>query len=423
MYDNNSTPNKENNNKFFGRFPSSIIALSLVSFLMNVSTSIVSSTSVNFVGEILKCDVSFIVRVRSFGEGLSYFLKAFIGVFSDLSKKRKLFLIIGYGGVLIIKPLFVLVTLGIFTGAINSNIYGIAQVLDRLLNAVRDTPRDSLIVDASPVNLRAQSFGLRRSFASMGSLVGGILSLLIACIFVTTNYSILYTIAALPAIYSVYVLFKNVKEPKKTVEEEQENWFSVKDLLKHPKSLMKYVLFMVIIFIMSFGKFNEFCIFQIARNLGYSNGFSIGLYIYYYAIVAISSYLLSLAKKKDNILLLVFSMLCLIITNFFIGNYNSISIILTAIFFSGIYVGITESLICGAIIEIFPTKNMRATLLGIMNTILGVAICLVGWIVSVLSKTISLQKIYLYGTLPPIIALCLFVYFYHKIYLEDIKTV
>lgn len=422
MYDNKSTEpdNENNNNKFFGRFPSSIIALSLVSFLMNVSTSIVSSTATNFVGEILKCDVSFIVRIRSFAEGFSYFLKAFIGVFSDLSKKRKLFLIIGYGGVLIIKPLFVLVTLGLFSNAINSNIYGIAQILDRLLNAIRDTPRDSLIVDASPVNLRAQSFGLRRFFASFGSLIGGVLTLGIT--YIITNYSVLYTIATIPAVYSVYILFKNVKEPNRTLEEEKENWFSIREFLDNKKALIKYIFFMVIIFIMSFGKFNEFCIFQIARNLGCSNSFSVGLYTYYYIIVAISSYLLSLAKKKDNILLLVFSMLSLIVTNFLIGNYNSMSVLLLAILSSGIYVGITESLICGAIIEIFPTKNMRATLLGVMNTILGVSICFVGGIISILSKTISLQTIYLYGTIPPLVALCLFMIFYHKIYLDIKKT-
>lgn len=421
MYDNNSVElNDENHNKLFGRFPSSIIALSLVSFLMNVSTSIISATATNFVGEVLKCDVSFIVRVRSFAEGLSYFLKAFVGVFSDLSKKRKLFLIIGYGGVLIVKPLFIIVALGIFTNILNSSIYGVAQILDRLLNAVRDTPRDSLIVDASPVNLRAQSFGLRRFFASMGSLIGSLLILIIS--YFITNYSILYTLATIPAIYSVYILFKNVKEPKKTSEEEKENWFSINEFFQHKKPLFKYIIFMIIIFIMSFGKFNEFCIFQIARNLGYSNIFSIGLYTYYYTTVAISSYLLSLAKKKDNILLLIFSMLSLIVTNFLIGNYNNICTLLISTLFSGIYVGITESLICGAIIEIFPTKNMRATLLGIMNTILGVSICLVGWIVAILSKQMSLQTIYLYGTIPPIIALGLFMIFYHKIYLEIKKT-
>ena len=189
MYDNNLNNKENNNNKFFERFPASIIALSLVSFLMNLSTSIVSSTATNFVGEILKCDVSFIVRIRSFAEGFSYFLKAFIGVFSDVSKKRKLFLIIGYGGVLIIKPLFILVTLGLFAPMVNSIIYGVAQIFDRLLNAIRDTPRDGLIADASPIHLRAQSFGLRRFFASFGSLLGGVLTLITTYIFINYSFS------------------------------------------------------------------------------------------------------------------------------------------------------------------------------------------------------------------------------------------
>jgi MFS family permease len=413
----------ENNKNFLNNFPKSVIVLSIVSLLMNISTSIVTSTATNFVESILKCNISFIVIIRSFAEGFSYFLKALVGVFSDITKKRKLFLIIGYGGVLVIKPLFVLVTLSLFSNNVNSILYATAQILDRLLNAVRDTPRDSLIADVAPVDLRAQSFGLRRSFASIGSIIGGLLALFITLIItkipsvskylLPQMYKILYILAAIPAIYSVFVLFKNVKEPSNTLEEDRESWFAPTKLFhEHPKQLKQYGIFMFVIFFMSFGKFNEFCIFRVARDIGYSPSFIIFLYIYYYIVVSFSSYILSTLKRKNYESLLVFSMMSLLITNLLMGLFNYISTLLIAILFSGIYVGITESIICGIIITIFPKKNLRATLLGIMNTILGISACLVGIIVSKLTGVYPLKVIFLYGIVPPLIIYILYKYFF-----------
>lgn len=401
---------------FLNRFPVSVIALSLVSFLMNMSTSIISATATTFVKNFLKNDVGFLVTVRCLAEGFSYFIKVIIGIFSDVSKKRKLFLMIGYGGVLVIKPLFILVTLNIFSSNFNTMLYGVAQILDRLFNAVRDTPRDSLIADATEVNLRSQSFGLRRFFASIGSQVGGLVALII--MFLTVKYSILYTIAAIPAFYSVYILYSRVKEPVPTAEESKESWFSITTLLQEKDKLLKYIFFMFIIFILSFGKFNEICLFQVASDLGYSPFFLIGLYMFFYTTVALSSYLLSLTKRHDNISWILFSIFSLLITNFFMGYYKHIVILLIAIFFSGIYVGITESVICGTIATIFPSKNMRATLFGIMNTVLGISICCSGFVISRLTSYIPLQKIYLYGVIPPLLALLLFAIFYKFIYMK-----
>ena len=87
---------------------------------------------------------------------------------------------------------------------------------------------------------------------------------------------------------------------------------------------------------------------------------------------------------------------CLFLTNLLMGLYTNIIILIIATIFSGIYVGITESVICGTITIMFPTKNMRSTLLGIMNLILGISICCSGSLIATLGKYLSLQKIYLF---------------------------
>lgn len=418
MTDTSNPSTKKNQlSTFFSRFPESVLALALVSFLMNVSTSIVTSTAPNFVRDNLKNDVYFLVTIRSLAEGFSYFIKVFVGIFSDITKKRKLFLMVGYGGVLIVKPLFILVTLNIFSPSINSLIYAFSQISDRLLNATRDTPRDSLIADATLVDLRSQSFGLRRFFASLGSQCGGLLALTITLI--TSQYSILYTIASLPAFYSVYILYTKVKEPESTIEEEKTSWFCVQKLLEEKVQLRKYIFFMFIIFVLSFGKFNEICLFQVASSLGYTKSSTIILYMFFYTVVAFSSYCLSSTQRKDHISLLLFSIICLFLTNLLMGLYTNIVILIIGTIFSGIYVGITESVICGTITIMFPTKNMRSTLLGIMNLVLGISICCSGSLIATLGKYLTLQKIYLYGTIPPLLAFISFIFFYTFVYMKE----
>jgi MFS family permease len=421
-------PKKKNILIFIERFPKSVIALSIVSFLMNISTSMITSTAPNFVKNILNNNVSFLVTVRCLAEGFSYFIKVLIGICSDITKKRKLFLIIGYGGVLIVKPLFIIAASGFFTPIFNSMIYAIAQIFDRLLNAVRDTPRDSLIADATVTELRSQSFGLRKFFAALGSQCGGLLALIILFLlqyyhYLPHQYSILYLLASLPAFYSVYILYTKVQEAPKTKEEEKENWFSIKDLLVQKYRIKQYIFLMFIIFIMSLGKFNEICLFQLANNLGYS---AIGVYMFFYSIVSISSYFLSLTKGSNSIIYIFFSIISLLITNGLIGYSTNILILIIAIIFSGIYVGITESIIAGAITIIFPQKNMRATLFGIMNTVLGISICSSGFCLSILVRYMSLQRIYLYGIIPPLLSLILFIIFLYTFYypktLEKLKN-
>lgn len=408
-------------NRFDTRFHGTVIALSIVSFLMNVSTSIYTSTATNFVVTAVTSSPSFLVSLRTLAEGSSYFIKVLIGVFSDITKKRKLFLIIGYGSMLFIKPIFILVALGILPFTWNAVFYSIAQITDRLLNAVRDTPRDSIIADVTKVNKRSQAFGVRRFFAALGSQVGGLIALILGLILTYIfkenyhiKYSILYIIAALPAFYCIYILKNKVEEPTKTLDEEKENWFSLKILLEDRQNLWHYIILMLITFILSFGKFNEICIFQMARLLGYQESFVIICYMYFYGIVALSSYLLSLHKQKDSIIIMIYSIASLFFNNILLGYFGSYLLSLVCgLTCLGIYVGITESVISGTIATIFPKKNMRATLFGIMNVILGISTLSSGGVIVYLSnKKIPLYQIYRYGIIPPIIAFILFSIFY-----------
>lgn len=409
---------EKNKDKVSEGFHSVVIALAIVSFLMNVSTSIYSCTSTKFVESCVTKDPIFLVSLRSIAEGVSYFIKILVGVFSDITKQRKKFLLIGYGSMLFIKPIFILVATGFLPLNLNTVFYSLAQMTDRLLNAVRDTPRDSMIADVTHINQRSQSFGLRRFFAALGSQMGSLLTVLFIQFYfksINLKYTILYSIAALPAFYCFYILKLKVKEPEKTLEEEKENWFSIQGLLEDKKKLRNYIFLMILTFVISFGKFNEICIFQMANLSGHSESIIIAIYMYFYGVVALSSYFLSRRKKhKKNIVIMLYCILSLLINNILLGYFSqytlSLFLCLTCL---GVYIGVAESVISGAITTLFPKKNMRATLFGIMNTILGISALSSGCVITFLSRRISLAVIYRYGIIPPIISIILFIIFYH----------
>ncbi|OED45437.1 hypothetical protein AB836_00870 [Rickettsiales bacterium (ex Bugula neritina AB1)] len=381
----------------FKKFPGAVLSLALVSGLMNLSTAIIGSTALDFFSSI--GDTSFLIGIRSFSEGAGYIIKVLIGVMSDIAKQRRLFLLVGYGCVLFIKPLFVLVSFNFFTNYIKSIIYCIAQSSDRILNAARDPARDSLIADWTNKEDRLSAFSFRKFCSSLGSIFGGIL--VIICLKYTSKYSIIYTIAAIPAFLSVFILYIYVKDNKNDKITEKESWFSIKDLLLDKQSLKYYGIFMLTIFLLNFGKLNEVCLWKISTDIGYShlNGY---LYILYYTIIAFSSYCIACFNVRNNLEIIIFCNLSLFFGNLIISYSNSIFTLLLGIVLYGIYNGIIENIISGMIITIFPKKNMRATLFGIMNTILGMSIFSSFLCVRYLLKSMHLKNIYFISTIPTI---------------------
>lgn len=393
----------------FSRFSGTIIFLGIVSGLMNLSTAIISSTAVDFFSHI--GSTSFLIGIRSFSEGAGYLIKVAIGVMSDMTKQRKLFLLIGYGGVLFIKPLFILVSGNLLPHYLKSVIYGIAHSTDRILNAARDPARDSLIADWSNKKDRLSAFGFRKFCSSLGSIIGGIL--VVICLKFTQKYSVIYTLATIPAFLSVFILYHYVQDNHQENDNPQESWFSIKDLFQHKQQLINYSLFMLVIFILNFGKLNEVCLWKIGTDMGYAN-YSSYFYILFYTIIALSSYYLSNCNLTNNFVVIILCNLSLFLGNFIISYSQSLWTLIIGIILYGIYNGITESVIAGIIVTLFPQKNMRATLFGIMNTVLGISIFTSFFMVNYLLKTNSLSNVYYISTIPPIISSILFLLIYRK---------
>lgn len=204
-----------------------IIAMSVISFFMNFASGMIVSSANNFLIGQLNCSQEFLGIVRGGAEGMGNLFKIIFGMLSDYMKNRKLFLMIGYGGMFILKPMFGLTALNYFSQTTRLFIYGFNHALDRILNAMRDGVRDASIYESSAKESTGTFLGLRKFMACLGSCFGGIFSFFMLKKYESnlsaTLYAKMYFSTIIPVSFSMIILvffvkdlfkekYKNVKE-------------------------------------------------------------------------------------------------------------------------------------------------------------------------------------------------------------------
>lgn len=88
-----------------------------------------------------------------------------------------------------------------------------ARFIDRIGKGIRGAPRDALVADIAPPELRGASFGLRQSLDTIGAFLGPLLAT--ALMWLTTDhFRTVFWVAVIPAFLSVGVILFAIKEPK-----------------------------------------------------------------------------------------------------------------------------------------------------------------------------------------------------------------
>lgn len=195
----------------FSKIPLNVIGLGFVGFFMQFGASLVYATGNVFVENNLLSDYQLIL-VRGFSESIPHVIKVFSGYISDRIGNRKLFLMIGYGSIFFFKICFFICSLTwIFPIKKLAILYVVTQILDRVMNCLRDGPRDALIADSTPKNLLSVSFALRKSIASLGSITSGILSFILIQ-YSNVTMSWIYFSSIFPVIIATTILYYMIKD-------------------------------------------------------------------------------------------------------------------------------------------------------------------------------------------------------------------
>ncbi|HAU58704.1 MAG TPA: MFS transporter, partial [Comamonadaceae bacterium] len=188
------------------RLPASIWALGLVSLLMDVSSELIHSLLPVFMVTVLGASMLTVGLIEGAAESTALIVKVFAGALSDWWGRRKPLAIMGYGLGALSKPLFALATtMGMVVAA---------RLIDRVGKGIRGAPRDALVADIAPPDMRGAAFGLRQSLDTVGAFLGPVLAMLLMLLW-ANDFRAVFWVAVVPAALCVALLVWGVKEPER----------------------------------------------------------------------------------------------------------------------------------------------------------------------------------------------------------------
>ena len=91
--------------------------------------------------------------IEGLAEATALIIKVFSGMLSDYLGKRKGLAMLGYGLGALSKPLFAI--------ANSSGVILSARMIDRVGKGIRGAPREALVADVTPAEIRGAAYGLR----------------------------------------------------------------------------------------------------------------------------------------------------------------------------------------------------------------------------------------------------------------------
>lgn len=348
------------------KIPKMVFIIGIIMFCANTASVIIYSFGGLYLKEVLGFKTSIVGTIEGLAEGVSYIMKLLSGVLSDVFHKRKLLMLVGYG--IVACSRYVLAGFSSFGISVI-----ISRLSERIGNGIQAAPRSALVGDISPPKRIGACYGLKRSFATLGSFVGACIAVLIMWL-TSSNYKILFWFTVIPATIGLVLLIFFVKEPKKLKQAAVLAGFPSHAPKYKPKfALSNFKLLgitfwklMVVNFVFLLARMGETFLSLHGRGEFHLPTHLIPTIMMVFNLAwSLSSYPIGLiADKMNRYWLLALGMVSLVLADIILASANQLWVFYVGIIFWGIQYGTTQNIFLSLINEIVP-ENLRGTGLGI----------------------------------------------------------
>ena len=346
------------------RIPKGVWVLGGVSLLMDVSSEMIHSLLPLFMAATLGASVIVIGIIEGVAEATALILKVFSGVISDYVGKRKGLALLGYGLGALSKPLFAI--------APTSGVVFSARMIDRVGKGIRGAPRDALVADVTPPEIRGAAYGLRQSLDTIGAFLGPLLA--VALMFLWDNdFQSIFWVAAIPAVLSIALLGFGLKEPNTSVVQKRTNPLRRENLKKLSTA---YWWVVAIGSIFTLARFSEAFLVLRAQQMAIPL-FAIPLVMVAMNLVySLTAYPFGkLSDSMSHSKMLQWGLLVLIAADIVLALSSHWSTLLAGVALWGIHMGMTQGLLAAMVAHTAPPE-LRGTAFGMFNLMSGIALLL-----------------------------------------------
>ena len=340
-------------------------ALGVVSLLNDFSSEVAVRTLPLFLANVLGVRIAIIGLIEGIAESTATLLKLASGHLADRTGRKKALALWGYGFSNLTKPLlFFATTWGLVLAV---------RFLDRVGKGIRSAPRDALIADITPPELRGRAFGFNKAMDKTGGFLGVIVGA--AVLYFTQqdtlaltreSYQWLVLLAVLPGLAAIGVMGWCVEErPSSPMKSSQALIWSQMD--------GRFWAFIAVLTLFMLGNSSDAFLMLRAQTLGFST-------IEIFLVVAVFSLVVALTSTKGGTLSDTFGRRGLIIAGWLIYAVIYLGFAFASerwhiwILYAGygLYYGAFLGAF-SAVVADLVSERLRGTAYGIFNAALGVA--------------------------------------------------
>jgi len=345
-----------------GHIPTGIWVLGFVSLLMDISSEMIHSLLPLFMVTILGTSTMAVGLVEGLAESLALVVKIFSGTLSDYWGKRKGLVLFGYSLGAFTKPLFAI--------ASGIDLILTARLLDRVGKGVRGAPRDALVADIAPPQLRGAAFGLRQSLDTVGAFLGPLLAVGLMLLW-ANDFRAVFWVAALPGLMAVALLLFGVHEPEPRQTSKGGNpirWGNLARL----GSAYWWVVGIGAIFTLA--RFSEAFLVLRAQQGGIPVALVPLVMVAMNLIYALSAYPFGkLSDRMSHRKLLTLGLLVLIAADVVLATHDHWGVVLLGVGLWGLHLGMTQGLLTTMVADTAPV-DLRGTAFGFFSLTSGLAL-------------------------------------------------
>lgn len=342
------------------RIPRGVWVLGLVSLLMDVSSEMIHSLLPMFLVTTLGASALVVGVIEGLGESTALVVKVFSGTLSDYLGKRKALAMAGYAMGALSKPLFAI--------APGVGFVLTARLIDRMGKGIRGAPRDALIADITPAQVRGAAFGLRQSLDTVGAFTGPLVAVGLMLLW-SDDFRAVFWIAVIPGLAAVALLAFGITEPA-SEGSKRVNPIRTESLRRLPGD---YWWVVIVGAVFTLARFSEAFLVLRAQDGGVPIALVPLVMVAMNVVYSASAYPFGrLADRMSHRKLLAAGLAVLVVADLVLASSGHWSVVLAGVALWGLHMGMTQGLLATMVADTSPA-DLRGTAFGLFNLSSGIA--------------------------------------------------
>lgn len=368
------------------KIPRSVWALGFVSMFMDISSEMIHALLPLYMVTVLGTSVVAVGFIEGIAEATASITKVFSGALSDRLGKRKLLTVVGYGLGALTKPVFPL--------ASGLDWLIAARFVDRIGKGIRGAPRDALVADVTPPELRGAAFGLRQALDTVGAFLGPLLAILLMWL-TASHFQTVFWVAVIPALVAVGTLVAFVHEPEATATSRP---------VRSPLALHQlrrlgagYWRLIALAMVFTLARFSEAFLLLRAQDMGLAALWAPAVLVVMALAYSLSAYpagVLSDRLGRRGVLMAGLGLLLL--ADVMLALWPGWAGLALGVVAWGLHLGFTQGVFAALIADSVPA-NLRGTAFGLFHLLTGVALLIASVVAGLMWDGVGFQATFLLG--------------------------